>query len=79
MQFVPPGKQGEKVPCRHIPLRAAGESLMDLYWGGTQNELEDALADWLRAKIAQIETAPSRTENGKQSISKEIISAPLLH
>ena len=79
MQFVPPGKQGEKVPCRHIPLTAAGESLMDLYWGGTQVELEDALADWLRAKIAQIETAPSRTENGKQSISKEIISAPLLH
>jgi hypothetical protein len=55
MQFVPPEKRGEKVPCRHIPLTAEGETLQELYRGGTQQELEDALADWLRAKIAFLE------------------------
>ena len=56
MQFVPPEKRGEKVPCRHIPLTAEGETLQELYRGGTQQELEDALADWLRARIALLES-----------------------
>jgi hypothetical protein len=56
MQFVPPEKRGEKVPCRHIPLTPAGETLMELYRGGTEQEVEDALADWLRREIAKLET-----------------------
>jgi hypothetical protein len=55
MQFVPANSRGEKVPCRHIPLTGAGETLADLYRGGTQQELEDAMGDWLRKSIAQIE------------------------
>ena len=55
MQFVPAEKRGEKIPCRHIPLRADGETLFELYRGGTQQELEDALADWLRSNIARLE------------------------
>ena len=55
MQFVPPESRGEKVPCRHIPLTDAGETLNDLYWGGTQQEIEDAVGTWLRTTIARLE------------------------
>jgi hypothetical protein len=55
MQFVPGDKRGEKVPCRHIPLTPDGETIQELYRGGTELELEDALADWLRVTIARIE------------------------
>jgi hypothetical protein len=57
MQFVPPEKRDEKVPCRHIPLTRGGETLHELYRGGTQQNIEDALADWLRGTIARLETA----------------------
>lgn len=65
MQFVPPEGRTEKVPCRHIPLTPAGETLYELYRGGTQLELDDALADWLRGRIAQLET-----EQQKQAASE---------
>jgi hypothetical protein len=55
MQFVPPESRAEKVPCRHIPLTDAGETLNDLYWGGTQQEIEDAVGTWLRSTIARLE------------------------
>ncbi len=55
MQFVPPESLGEKAPCRHIPLSKAGETLNDLYWGGTQQEIEVALGSWLRKTIARLE------------------------
>ena len=55
MQFVPPESRGEKVPCRHIPLTPDGETLQELYRGATQQDLEDALGDWLRANIARLE------------------------
>ena len=55
MQFVPPESRAEKVPCRHIPLTQDGETLRDLYWGGTQQEIEDALGGWLRSTIARLE------------------------
>src|SRR5580692_3792722 len=73
-QFVPAEKRGEKVPCRHIPLTAVGETLQELYRGGTQVELEDALADWLSARIEAIESrqasaaaARDRTADEKSS------------
>ena len=60
MQFVPPEKRGEKVPCRHIPLTREGETLQELYRGGTQQEMEDALADWLRGNIERLEAEQAR-------------------
>ncbi len=76
MQFVPPEKRGEKIPCRHIPLTAEGETLQELYRGGTQQELEDALADWLRARIALLE----RQETSNATLTPEEKSpAPVIH
>jgi hypothetical protein len=55
MHFVPLESRGETVPCRHIPLSKSGETLNDLYRGGTQQEIEDALGSWLRNTIARLE------------------------
>jgi hypothetical protein len=55
MQFVPADKYGEKVPCRHIPLTSNGDTLLQLYRGGTEQEIEEALSNWLQREIAKLE------------------------
>lgn len=66
--FVPGESQCEEVPCHHIPLNPAGETVDSLERQGTQLELEENVRDWLRATIQRIEQersrarqAPSRT------------------
>jgi hypothetical protein len=54
-QFVPADKRGEKVPCRHIPLTSRGDTLLQLYRGGTEQEIEGTLAIWLEKEIAKLE------------------------
>jgi hypothetical protein len=54
-QFVPEGQQKESIPCRFIPLTAEGRTVEDLYRTGSQIEMEEALANWLRAQIEKIE------------------------
>lgn len=56
MQFVPVDKRGEKVPCRHIPLTSYGDTLLHLYRGGTEEEIEESLAIWLEKTIAALES-----------------------
>ena len=56
MKFVPPGRATEQIPCRHIPLSKDGETLASLYESdATQSEIEQALANWLRATIDRLE------------------------
>jgi hypothetical protein len=55
MQLVRPDLRGERIPCRHIPLTTEGETLEQLYKTGTQMEIEDAMRQWLRATIQQVE------------------------
>ena len=55
MQLVPPAQRGTKIPCRHIPLTQEGETLENLYRCGTQEEIEEAMRNWLRGTIRQIE------------------------
>jgi hypothetical protein len=54
-QFVPEGRRTEAIPCRFIQLNQEGQSVDDLYRTGTQAEMEEALALWLRAQIEKIE------------------------
>jgi hypothetical protein len=54
-QFVPDGQKKESIPCRFIPLTQAGQTVEDLYRTGSQTEMEEALAKWLRAQIERIE------------------------
>ena len=60
MQFVPGDKRGEKVPCRHIPLTSDGDTLLHLYRGGTEQEIEEALTIWLEKEIAKLEIVETR-------------------
>ena len=79
IQFVPLDKRNEKVPCRHIPLTPAGETLMELYRGGTQMELEDGLADWLRGKIAQLENERAKNVPNDATASQGSANKAVTH
>ena len=54
MAFVPYQFQGESAPCRFIALTEAGETVDHFYQSGTQMELEEALACWLRKQIERM-------------------------
>lgn len=53
--FVPGDKQCADVPCRHIPLNSAGQTIDELYRSSSEIEMEEAVAKWLRAAIAKLE------------------------
>ncbi len=55
MEFVPLERRCEPVPCHHIRLNDARETVDSLYRTGTQEELEEALGIWLRATIKKLE------------------------
>lgn len=54
-QFVPDPQKAESIPCRFIRLTKEGLTVDDLYRTGSQQEMEEALAAWLRAQIQRIE------------------------
>jgi hypothetical protein len=59
--FVPQERRTEDVPCRFIPITPEGQTVDDFYRTATQIEMEEALANWLRAQIKKLEgTAPSK-------------------
>lgn len=70
MQCVPPESRNEKIPCRHIPLTPSGETLSSLYLGGTQQEIEDAMRDWLGKTIARLEANRRKTTEPKTAGSQ---------
>lgn len=53
IDFVPPDKQSEELPCHAIPLNELGETVESM--DGDQGKLEEALKDWMRRKIAELE------------------------
>jgi hypothetical protein len=55
MRFVPPERRGEVLPCHHIPLNEAGETVTLLEYVGNQRETEDLVKTWLREKIAELQ------------------------
>jgi hypothetical protein len=61
MQLVPEDLRSKKIPCRHIPLNDNGETVDSFYRTGTQEELETAVAQWLKTTIARLEREKSET------------------
>jgi hypothetical protein len=55
MKLIPEEQREKKIPCRYIPLGAYGETVDSFYRTGTQEELEAAVAQWLRSTIARLE------------------------
>jgi hypothetical protein len=54
-QLVPPQFRGNKIPCRHIPLNAEGETLDSLDRYSRQFEVEEVFGNWLRTTVATLE------------------------
>ena len=48
------------MPCHSIPLNAAGDTVDSLE--RDQSKLEEALKEWMRAKISEIEAERGKTE-----------------
>jgi hypothetical protein len=61
MQFVPYEWRSEPVPCHYIRLNEANETIDSLYRTGTQEELEEALRNWLTATIKRLEQEQTQT------------------
>ncbi len=55
IDFVPESSRNEQVPCHHIPLTPAGETVAALEEGNNQPRAEEAMISWLRAVIARLE------------------------
>jgi len=55
IDFVPQSRRNEDVPCHHIPLSPAGETVATLEARDSQQRLEESVIAWLRAIIARIE------------------------
>jgi hypothetical protein len=62
MQLVPAGLHNERFPCRHIPLNDEGETVDSLYRTATQDELEAAVAHWLKETIKKLEAEQAAYE-----------------
>ena len=66
IEFVPPDRRSETVPCHQIPLSVGDETVESISRRGNQDELEDAVKNWLRATISRLEEARA----GQISIQK---------
>jgi hypothetical protein len=56
MEFVAPDLRSEQVPCRFVELTATGVTVDSLYRCGTLPESEQALRQWLRQRVRELET-----------------------
>ena len=57
MEFVPKGKQGESVPCHHIPLNDRGETLESMQCLGRDLQVQDAMREWLHSRSRRLQAS----------------------
>jgi len=70
IQFVPSESRSEPVPCHHIRLNEAGETIHSLYRTGSREELEEALRNWLTATIKRLDDEQVQTARGDGRVPK---------
>lgn len=63
VRFVPEQKRDLFMPCHHIPLDRAGNTIAQLYRTGTQQNLDVAFRAWLSSTIKKLEKEESCHEN----------------
>ena len=63
MKFVPKGHSHEDVAFHYIPLNEDGEAMDNFERYGTQAELEEATAQWLRKEISRMEQERAQKVN----------------
>jgi hypothetical protein len=57
LDLVPAENRAHVVPCRHIPLNPARETLQTMYQTATQGEIENTVREWLRKTIEEVKQA----------------------
>ena len=62
IDFVPAEKRGQAVPCHHIPLNERGDTVATLGGAGDAPDVQEAVLDWLRRTIQQLEGAPAESQ-----------------
>jgi hypothetical protein len=55
IHFVPANRRIDRFPCRHIQLTSRGETVNSFYEWGTEEELENAVREWLLETIKELE------------------------
>ena len=55
IDFVPPEALRRRIPCHHIPLNEAGETIATIERRADQQELEEAVTVWLRSTIKKLD------------------------
>lgn len=82
MHLVPSEFCSTKVPCRHIPLNAAGQTLDSLYRYGDQAETEQTVGNWLRSIIQclrELRTPIPKVTNPQPAASDETLKGTPLY
>src|SRR6266516_4091288 len=73
MEFVPRQYREEVAPCRFVTLNQSGQTVENFYRCGTQIELEEALACWLRKQISEMARQPTTS---KCTVSQILLDDP---
>ena len=68
INFVPPEKRGEMVPCHHIPLNERGDTVATLRGPGDAPDVKEAVLGWLWKKIEELEGTPAPAPKTKVRI-----------
>lgn len=55
IDFVPLSMRSTNVPCHHIPLTESGETIEVMEQGKMRSDVEEAVKEWLRKTISDIE------------------------
>ena len=55
MDLVPPERRSQRIPCHHIPLTPAGETVHTLERCERRDAMEDTVKNWLRGMIKLLE------------------------
>ena len=66
MKLIPEEAHARKIPCRYIPLNERGETVDSFYRTGTQEELEAAVVNWLKATIDRLEKETAQARSAEE-------------
>jgi hypothetical protein len=63
MDFVPPEKRREAIPCHHIPLNEHGDTVASLGERVDDFRFQERMRRWLREKIEELQASSAKVES----------------
>ncbi len=67
IDFVPTEDRSQSIPCHHIPLDKAGDTIEGLESEENESKKEALVKAWLRDRISELEAASS-SQTGNKSV-----------